>query len=166
MMKNIKFKGMKFFTFVVILYIILFFINIDNGFISLKTSALVIVKLLPVFLAVILLTAVINFFLKPKHIAKYLGEDSGAKGWFYALLGGVVSHGPMYVWYPMFEDMKQHGLKNSLIAVFFYSRAIKLPLLPLLIDYFGVIFTVVLSLYILLGALIQGYMIERIEGAY
>ncbi len=162
-MKSIKFKGVKFFTAIVILYIILFFINSNNAVTALQTSALVIIKLLPIFLVVILLMAIINFFLKPEHIARHFGKDSGAKGWLYALLGGIISHGPMYVWYPMFEDMKQHGLKNSLIAVFFYSRAIKLPLLPLLIDYFGLIFTVVLSLYILIGAIVQGYAIERIE---
>ena len=164
-MKSIKFKGVKFFAAVLILYIILFFINSDNSSAALQTSALVITKLLPIFLIVILLTAIINFFLKPKHIAKHLGKESGAKGWFYALFGGLISHGPMYAWYPMFADMKQHGLKNSLIAVFFYARAVKLPLLPLLIDYFGLTFTIVLTIYILIGAIVQGYAIEHIKTA-
>ena len=162
-MKKLKFKGINFFVAVLFLYIILFIINSNQTIIALQTSVLIIVKLLPIFLVVILFTAIINFFLKPEHISRHFGKNSGKKGWLYALLGGIVSHGPMYVWYPMFEDMKQHGLKNSLIAVFFYSRAIKLPLLPLLIDYFGLIFTVVLSFYILIGAIIQGYVIEKIN---
>ena len=164
-MKSIKFKGVKFFAVVLFLYIVLFIINGDQTFRALYTSTLVIIKLLPIFLVVILLTAIINFFLKPEYISRHLGKNSGTKGWLYALLGGIISHGPMYVWYPMFEDMKQHGLKNSLIAVFFYARAIKLPLLPLLVDYFGLIFTVVLSFYILIGAIVQGYAIEHIEAA-
>ena len=164
-MKSIKFKGVKFFAAVPFLYIVLFIINGDQTFRALYTSTLVIIKLLPIFLVVILLTAIINFFLKPEYISRHLGKNSGTKGWLYALLGGIISHGPMYVWYPMFEDMKQHGLKNSLIAVFFYARAIKLPLLPLLVDYFGLIFTVVLSFYILIGAIVQGYAIEHIEAA-
>ncbi len=164
-MKNIKFKGVKFFAVVLFLYITLFIINGEQTFSALQTSALIIIKLLPIFVVVILFTAIINFFLKPEHISRHLGKNSGSKGWLYALLGGIISHGPMYVWYPIFVDMKQHGLKNSLIAVFFYSRAIKLPLLPLLIDYFGLIFTVVLSFYILIGAIVQGYAIEHIEAA-
>ncbi len=164
-MKKLKFKGVKFFVAVLMIYITLFIVNGNQTIIALQMSALIIIKLLPIFLVVILFTAIINFFLKPEHISRHFGKSSGTKGWFYALLGGIVSHGPMYVWYPMFEDMKQHGLKNSLIAVFFYARAIKLPLLPLLIDYFGLIFTVVLSFYILIGAIVQGYAIERIEAA-
>lgn len=164
-MKSIKFKGVKFFVVVMVLYAILFIINDENTFVALKTSAMLIMKLIPIFLIVIFLTAIINFFLKPKHIAKHLGKESGVKGWLYALLGGVISHGPMYVWYPMFADMKQHGIKNSLIAVFFYARAVKLPLLPLLIDYFGLLFTVVLTIYILIASIVQGYVIQQIKTA-
>jgi len=69
----------------------------------------------------------------------------------------------MYAWYPMIADLRSHGLKDGLVVVFFYTRAIKLPLLPLMIDYFGVSFTLVLSFYILIGALLQGWIFEQLE---
>jgi len=34
----------------------------------------------------------------------------------------------------------------------FYARAIKLPWLPVVVGYFGIAFTLVLTFYILLGA--------------
>ncbi|MBW2688902.1 MAG: permease, partial [Deltaproteobacteria bacterium] len=98
-----------------------------------------------------------------KQIIKHLGKKSGAKGWLVALLAGVISHGPMYAWYPMIENLRSHGLRDGLIVVFFYARAIKLPLLPLMIDYFGVSFTLILSFYILIGSLIQGWILEEVE---
>ena len=159
---KLQFKGAKFSLLVVFFYLVLFFINSEKAASALQKSGFVLVKLIPIFLAVIILTSVVNYFLKPQQIVKYFGEKSGIMSWVYALLGGIVSHGPMYAWYPMLKDMKSQGLRDGLIATFFYARAIKLPLLPLMIDYFGLIFTVVLSVYILLGAYAQGRLIEYI----
>ena len=159
---KLQFKGAKFFVFVAFVYLVLFFINNEKTAASLQKGGLILIKLIPIFLAVIVLTAVINYFLKPQQIVKYFGEKSGIIGWFYAIIGGIISHGPMYAWYPMLQDMKSHGLRDGLIATFFYARAIKLPLLPLMIDYFGLIFTIVLSVYILVGAFVQGRLIEHI----
>jgi len=159
-MKKPELRGSGFFAMVVLLYIVLSFIDYENTMAALQKNGAVLLKLIPVFLAVILLTALINYFLKPGQIVKHFGKESGLMGWFYALFAGVLSHGPMYAWYPMIQDMRSHGLRDGLIATFFYSRAIKLPLLPLMIDYFGMLFTGVLSLYILLGALVQGWTVE------
>jgi uncharacterized membrane protein YraQ (UPF0718 family) len=130
---------------------------------ALYESGLVLLKILPIFVIVILFTAVINYFFKPKKIAQHLGKKSGWRGWLLALIAGVISHGPMYAWYPMINDLKEHGLKNSLVAVFFYARSIKIPLLPMMIDYFGLIFTVVLITYTLLASLVQGLLIELLN---
>jgi uncharacterized membrane protein YraQ (UPF0718 family) len=63
----------------------------------------------------------------------------------------------------MLEDLRIHGMRDGLIVVFFASRAIKIPLLPMMIDYFGWAFTLILSFYILIGALIQGWILETLE---
>jgi uncharacterized membrane protein YraQ (UPF0718 family) len=127
-------------------------------------SMVVLAKILPIIALVILFTAVINYFLQPRQVARHLGRESGAGAWFWALLAGVISHGPMYAWYPMLEDLRSHGMRDGLIVVFFFSRAIKIPLLPMMIDYFGWGFTLVLSFYILTGALVQGRLLEFFEG--
>ena len=157
---KLQFKGAKFFVFVAFVYLVLFFINNEKTAASLQKGGLILIKLIPIFLAVIVLTAVINYFLKPQQIVKYFGEKSGIIGWFYAIIGGIISHGPMYAWYPMLQDMKSHGLRDGLIVTFLYARTIKLPLLPLMIDYFGLIFTTVLLIYILVGAYVQGRLME------
>jgi uncharacterized membrane protein YraQ (UPF0718 family) len=84
-------------------------------------------------------------------------------GWFWALAAGIISHGPMYAWYPMLEDLRGHGMRDGLIVVFFASRTIKIPLLPMMVDYFGWPFTLVLSCYILVGSLLQGWLLEFFE---
>jgi uncharacterized membrane protein YraQ (UPF0718 family) len=159
----VKFKGVKFLIFVVICYVILLVIDNTQALSALNESVKMIKKIAPIFILIIIITTLINYLLKPKQIIKHFGKESGIKGVIYALLGGVLSHGPMYVWYGMLEDMKSHGLRDGLIATFLYARAIKLPLLPFMIDLFGIIFTIVIIFYILLLATIQGKIIDILD---
>ena len=107
--------------------------------------------------------ALINYFLHPKTVAKYVGKGSGIKGWFLAISAGIISHGPIYVWYPLLKELRDHGMRNGLVAAFLYSRAIKVPLLPLMVYYFGALFVVVLLPYIVIASLVEGEIIELIE---
>ncbi len=161
-MKKIEFKGLKLLSFVGILYAILLIFDFENGFISFQNFIGIIQKLLPIFVFIIILTATINYFLKPKQIMKHFGKDSGKKGIFYAVVGGILSHGPMYAWYPMLSDMKNHGLKDGLIATFMYARAIKLPLLPFMVGIFGITFTIIINVYILIFSILQGKIIDTL----
>lgn len=154
--KHFSFRGKYLLLTVLILYAVLVLVNSQLALVALQKSGSILMKILPVFAAVILFTALLNFFFKPKQIARHLGRDCGSKGWFWALAAGVISHGPMYAWYPLLEDLRSHGMKDELLVVFFASRAIKIPLLPVMIDYFGLLFTMVLSFSILLGAVVQG----------
>jgi len=154
--KAFNFRGKYFFGIILFLYIIVLLINTESAQLALLKSGTILIKILPIFLTVIFFTTLLNYFLKPKQIAKHLGHESGLKGWFWALAAGVISHGPMYAWYPLLEELREHGMKDELIVVFFASRAIKIPLLPMMIDYFGLAFTSILSIYMLIGALLQG----------
>jgi uncharacterized membrane protein YraQ (UPF0718 family) len=161
-MKKLQFKGIKFLIFVLIAYIVLFFIDYSQFTNSLSKVSDILIILLPIFVFIIILTALINYFLKPKQILKHFGKDSGKTGLFYSVVGGILSHGPMYAWYGMLEDMREHGLKDGLITVFLYSRAVKLPLLPLMIVIFGVPYTIVLNIYIIIFAIIQGWIMDKL----
>lgn len=128
---------------------------------ALDKSLSVLKVIAPILLVVFFLMALLNTFIKPKSIAKHLGKKSGLKGWLFALLGGVLSHGSSYVWYPMLRELREQGARDGLIVAFFYARAIKLPWLPVMVSYFGITFTLVLTFYILLGAWMQGYIVDK-----
>lgn len=145
------------------LYIILFFFNADKTIDSLFASLKVLEMIAPILLIVFFLMALLNTFINEKSIAKHLGEDSGAKGWFIALFGGILSHGPGYIWYPMLQELRSKGALDGLVIAFIYARAIKLPWLPLMISYFGLSFTIVLSFYIVFAAFIQGVIVNKFK---
>ena len=146
---------------VVILYAAAAIVNSSNAYEALTNSFKVLKTILPILLVVVLLMAIINSFIQPRKIAKHLGKESGMKGWVIALLSGLFSHGSGYVWYPMLSDLRRHGVRDGLIVAFFYARAIKLPWLPMMVSYFGLSFTIALTFYILLGALLQGLVADR-----
>jgi uncharacterized membrane protein YraQ (UPF0718 family) len=120
-------------------------------------------RVLPVLLIVFLLIFVINLLLNPAWIKKYLGHRSGITGWLVALVGGILSTGPVYPWYALLSELKEKGMKTSLAAVFLYSRAIKLPLLPMLIHYFGMRYTLVLLAYLLVFSVLSGVAMQRLQ---
>ncbi|OPX35048.1 hypothetical protein B1H10_02170 [candidate division KSB1 bacterium 4484_188] len=121
-------------------------------------------KMIPVLAGVFLLIFVINLYLKPKKIVRHLGQESGFKGILLATVAGVISTGPIYVWYPLLADLREKGMINSLITIFLYNRAVKIPLLPMMIYYFGISFTVTLTVLMILFAGINGWAVEKITG--
>ena len=161
-MKKLKFKGLKFLAFVIFLYMVLLLINTEPTLEALRVSAITLYKLSPIFILIILISSLINYYLKPQHIIKHLGEDSGLKGVFYALISGVLSHGPIYMWYGIIDDLKKSGAKEKLIIIFLYARAVKIPLLVFMIGLFGVTFTIIMTLYTLLASIAQGYIFESL----
>lgn len=161
--KSIEFKGIKFLFFVIIIYIFIFFYDSQKTILALSKSYEVILKLLPMFAVIVFILTLINYFLNPKAIIKYFGENSGIKGWILAILSGIISHGPMYAWYPMLSQLRENGLKDGLLAAFMFIRAIKVPFIPIMIDYFGVSFTVILFINILIAGVLQGLIIEALN---
>jgi uncharacterized membrane protein YraQ (UPF0718 family) len=148
---------------VIFLYLLLSFFDPESVYNSLKATGNIFIQIIPILLFVIIFTALIDYFLHPKAVAKYVGEGSGIKGWFLAISAGIISHGPIYIWYPLLKDLRDQGMRSGLIAAFLYSRAIKIPLLPLMAYYFGLLFVVVLLPYVVIASLIEGKIIELIE---
>ncbi len=104
-----------------------------------------------------------NYFTDPRTVSKYVGKGSGIKGWLLAVFAGMLSHGPIYAWYPLLRDLRNQGMKSGLIAVFLYNRAIKIPLLPLMVYYFRIPFVVILTSYMIVASIIQGQIIQKID---
>jgi len=144
-------------------YALLYIYYPDKTVEALWKSLSTMLHLLPVFLVVIVLMGIFTALLSAKRIAKLLGNESGLKGWLIAVLGGILSHGSSYIWYQMLANLREQKVKDGLIVTFLYTRAIKLPWLPLMVSYFGYAFTMLLMFYIIIGALFQGLIIEKIN---
>lgn len=156
-------KGSWIFLFLVlVIYGAVAFVDLEvarGGLIFFKALLL---QLLPVLAAMIAIIFAVNLFLQPKQINSYLGTQAGIKGWLLALLAGILSVGPVYPWYAVLHDLKSKDLAPSLAATFLYSRAIKIPLVPLIAHYFGLQYTVVLLACLLILAIVNGLIMVRV----
>lgn len=148
---------------VILLYFILYLFRAEEIKNSLKASANLFIKIIPVLVLVILFMGIINSIVNPKVISKYVGRGSKSRGWLLAISLGIVSHGPIYVWYPLLKELRNRGMRSGLIAVFLFNRAIKIPLLPLMVHYFGLKFVIVLLIYMILASLVEGKAIEMLK---
>jgi uncharacterized membrane protein YraQ (UPF0718 family) len=118
-------------------------------------------QVFPVLGIVFILLLVSNIMLTPDRVRRYLGEEAGIKGWVAAVFGGIFSMGPVYAWYAVLSELRGKGMRTALTATFLYSRAIKLPLLPVMIYYFGLSYTLILCLYLVAFSIINGMLVER-----
>jgi len=159
--KEIK-KPMIFLLITILLLIIVYFLNPDKGLLVLKASYSLLLKILPVMLIVILLMGLFNMFITPKKLAKHLGKEKPVKAWLISSIAGIISSGPIYLWYPLLAEAREKGASNSSITIFLYNRAVKPALLPLMVFYFGIAYTVVLTIVMILVGGLQGYLIEKI----
>lgn len=114
----------------------------------------------PLLVLVFALVFLVERFLTPERTRAWLGRGSGWRGWLLALAAGVVSTGPVYAWYALLGELRAKGMRDALVAVALYARAIKLPLLPVLAHYFGFAYMLVLSLWLAVFASINGLLTE------
>jgi len=153
--------GLIFLFVVTCLYILAFLVDAELALNALTFSTRLFYRLLPVLLLIFALIFVSNLLVKPDWVRANVGKDSGLRGWAVAVIGGILSVGPIYVWYALLRDMKAKGMRTARIAVLLYDRGIKLPLLPLMIHYFGETYTLVLATYMTLFSLLSGILIEK-----
>jgi uncharacterized membrane protein YraQ (UPF0718 family) len=157
-----SYGGWWFLAVVLIIYIVTALFDRDLVLTSISFFSGLLVKVVPVLLLVFGLIFLFNYFLNPQLIKSYLGAKSGLKGWLLAMVGGILSTGPVSAWYVVLRELRQQGMTTSLAAVFLYSRAVKLPLLPLMVYYFGLPYTLLLSGYFIIFSIINGLIMGKI----
>ncbi len=150
---------MKFLMIVLAIYLIIALLNFSAARDAFYNFLLMFVKIIPILAVVFMVMVLVNLYFTKERTRKYLGAESGIKGWLYAIISGALVSGPPYVLFPLLGELKKHGMKNSLLAVFLYNRNVKIPFLPAMIYYFGFNFTVILSLYIIIFSILNGKII-------
>lgn len=165
-MKQNKLKqlsgGMKFLIVVTLLYLISYLVSSSYVKESFQNFIILLTNVAPMITIVFVIMFIMNIFLKPEKINKHLGHDSGIKGWIYSIIAGILIPSPPYVVYPLLGDLKKSGMKTSLIVSFLYNRNLQVTFLPVMAFYFGIPFTIVVSIYVFIFAIISGLILEKV----
>lgn len=153
--------GIYFLGFVILIYVIIGVFKFDLFIQSLSFFVKIFKKVLPIFFIIFAFNYVINSFITQKQINNYIGHSSGYKKWIIAIIAGILSTGPIFMWYPVLQDLQKKGVSYGFIATFIYNRAIKLAPLPVFIYYFGWKYALILSAVLIIFSLIQGFIFEK-----
>ena len=130
---------------VLVIYGILFTINPNKALIAMRTSGnLLLYIVLPLVLVFVIMLA-LNLFVKPAQIVGLFGKGLRIKGIVFSVVAGIISMGPIYVWYPLLKNLREEGAGNGPMAIFLYTRAVKPFLLPVMIAYFGWVYVAILT---------------------
>ncbi len=151
-----------FLIIIILLFFPLYFIFPDKGALVLNSFLKLSLQILPAFLIVYIIMLLMNYFIDNKTLKKLMGEKAGLKGWLISILAGIISAGPIYVWYPLMKDLQNQGVKNRFLISFLYNRGIKLQWAPVLISYFGWMYSLILLLTMALVSIPQGIITEKL----
>ncbi len=145
---------------VAIVYLILYLLMPERTVQALVASARILVQVaFPLVIAFVLMV-VLNLFIKPAHVSRFLGSKAGLKGVTISTLAGMISTGPIYAWYPLLQDLRERGASDFHIANFLGNRAVKPFLLPVMLFYFGWQLTLILNVLLIAGAIVVASLVS------
>ncbi len=116
---------------------------------------------LPILLLMLVMMEGIKHFVSRKNLAQKITKLSGWKQVLGSVLAGIFSMGSLYLWYPLLQDLKNHGFSYGNIATFIYARAIKPVFFPVLFFYFDWKYVVALFVSLIIFSVIQGKIIQK-----
>jgi uncharacterized membrane protein YraQ (UPF0718 family) len=144
-------------------YLILAGVSQDRTMAALQASGRVFAQaVLPLLLAFVMMF-LLNLFVTPALVSRYLGHGTGAKGVLLSSVAGIVSMGPIFSWYPFLKVLREKGASDFHLANFLAHRAVKPVLLPLMIVYFGWRFSLVFSAVGVIGALLAATIVGMFD---
>ena len=130
---------------VVVCYGILSVIDPNKTLMALKISGNLLLSVILPLVLVFVIMLVLHLFVKPAQIVGLFGKGANVKGIVLSVVAGIISMGPIYVWYPLLKNLREEGAGIAPIAIFLYSRAVKPFLLPVMIAYFGWVYVGILT---------------------
>jgi uncharacterized membrane protein YraQ (UPF0718 family) len=154
--KKILMRILIFPVCVVVCYGILCAIEPHKALMAMRTSGnLLLYIALPLVLVFVIMLA-LNLFVKPAQIVGLFGRGARIKGIVLSVVAGIISMGPIYVWYPLLKNLREEGAGAGPIAIFLYSRAVKPFLLPVMIAYFGWVYVGILTALTVFASIVIG----------
>ena len=153
----------KFFTFVVVGFLILWGIAPSLAIGAITKAVLLLKKMYVSLILVFVFMYLFNIFVTDKVIKKHLHGKVGIQKYLIVSVIGILSSGPIYMWFAYLSSMKKQGMNDGLISIFLYTRAIKIPLLPLMVQYFSLKVTIVITILIFISSFINAAFVNLLN---
>ena len=146
-----------------IIITILLMVFPDKKGLVIETSWNFFIEMILILPAVMILLGLFAVWIPKDIIVKYLGNTSGIKGIFLAILLGTLPTGPLYIAFPMAAVLLKKEAKISNIIIFLSSWAcIKIPQEMVELQFLGLKFMLSRLILTIIFVIIMGLFIEKI----
>ena len=163
MAKSQKSNFPKYFLiFTLTIYMIVAITDINTANKSLNHFFQLITKIAPILLVIYVLLVISDLYLNQQKVKQFTQNFRGIKGWGLSIIGGIISSGPVYVWYPFLANLQKKGIEDKYIISFLYNRAIKIPLIPIMLTVFSIPYIIILFVIMIIGSISQGVITQKI----
>jgi uncharacterized membrane protein YraQ (UPF0718 family) len=113
---------------IIVVFVVLYFVFPAKGEVSLKNSWQFFIEMMEILPAVTILIGILSVWATQEMVTKYLGKESGFKGFLVALLMGTLPAGPLYVAFPIAKALRMKGASvGNMVTYLSVFAAIKLP---------------------------------------
>jgi len=146
---------------VALVYAFLWLLSPAHGLAALKASYHVCRQIAPALFIAFAAMVTLNVFVKAAHVKRLLGKTKKTRGVILSTAAGVLSMGPIYAWYPLLKELREKGASDFHIANFLSCRAVKPPLLPFVVAYFGWFFSIVLTVFMVASSLLTASVVNH-----
>jgi uncharacterized membrane protein YraQ (UPF0718 family) len=127
---------------IVIVFVVFYFIFPDKGEISLRSAWQFFFELMLILPAVMIMIGILSVWTTQEMVTKYLGKESGFKGFLIGVLMGTLPAGPLYVAFPVAKALRMKGASvGNMVTYLSVYAAIKLPQILMELRFLGWKFT-------------------------
>lgn len=150
------------FLFIVLfVYFIGFLVNFNWWIAVWKYFLLVFFKsILSVLLVVYFLIFLFNILIDNSSIKNFFNKWNYILKLFFSVIWWILSSWSVYLWYPLLRQIKEKWLTYWHIAAFIYARAIKIPLLVMMVSFFWWKYTLIFNLVIFVFSFLVGIVVD------
>lgn len=158
-----KIKSNVLVILMIIAYIITFIYKSDLVVVGLKNSLYYFKELIIIMPIVLILTALLDFWVPKKIIIKHLGKNAGIRGTFFSFMLGGISAGPIYAAFPICVLLLKKGASIRNVVIVLSSWAvIKVPMLVNEVAFLGPKFMLVRWVLTVFAILVLSYIASKL----
>jgi len=142
------------------LYIWAFSEDSNRAWLALQQGLRIFVSVLPIIASVFGLVGLIQVWISRDLVVRLLGKEGGFRGLLIAMACGTILIGPAYIIFPLLMSIKRQGARWAVITIVLSAYTVKIPMIPLEIQFLGWEFSVLRAFLTLLFAIPTGLMVE------
>jgi uncharacterized membrane protein YraQ (UPF0718 family) len=147
---------------VLLLYLWAFVADPDRAWQAVGVSGRLFASVALIIVAVFGLAGLIQVWLDRERVARLLGREGGVRALLLAALCGTLLIGPSYVIFPLLKTVREQGARWAVLGIVLAAWAVKIPMIPLEMEFLGWRFSLSRSILTLLFAFPIGLLLEAV----